>query len=325
MLSVKNKRFLVTGGAGFLGLALTERLLDMGCKNIRIFSRDEHKHEEMMSALGKKGYDPDSLRYILGDVRDTDLLRYSLRDVDYVVHAAALKIIPTGQYNPLEFASVNYGGWVSVVKAVLDSNKRIKVIGVSTDKSVEPLSTYGKAKALGEDLFIHANVYSPEMKFSCVRYGNVVDSTSSLLAVMKSYNLPKLTHMEMTRFFMKVEEAVDLVLYALEKMYGGEIFVPKCKAAYIRDVLKIRSGKTDFHIMGIRRGEKLHEVLVNRYEAMRTLEGVRYYVILPEEFAHLGHRYEYPDTENTKPFTSEDVSCHFTEEHLRRFFNVEGD
>lgn len=326
-MNLARKRVLITGGAGFLGRELVKDLLDeCNCQHIKVFSRDEHKHEEMEEWANKIGLPLDNVRFIIGDVRNTDLLKWAIRDVDYVIHAAALKIIPAGQYNPIESASVNYGGWMSVVKAVLDNNRPIKVIGVSTDKACEPLSTYGKCKALGEDLFIQANVYSPEMKFSCVRYGNVIGSTSSLIAKLKGgASTPYLTHKDMTRFFMPVDRSVDLILFAMEKMFGGEIFVPDTKAVYIKDLFRYVSGKDEFKVIGIRPGEKLDEVLINKYEARRAVRvDPFYWVILPEEFAYDGWPWTYPDEDDHRvELRSNDADVLMDFEDIGRLLNVE--
>ena len=321
MNKFKGSNVLITGGAGFLGRHLTEELLRRQVRKVVIYSRDEHKHE-----VSKDYFEDDigRLRFITSDVLDTDYLRYAIGDIDFVIHAAALKIIPTGQYNPLKFTDVNLLGWRSMLRAVLDSGKRIKVLGISSDKAVEAINTYGKAKALGEDLFIHGNVYSPYYKFACVRFGNVIGSTSSLLAGKK---LPGLTHIDMTRFFLTVKDAVDLTLYALEEMYGGEIFVPKCRACRIHDVMRMLTGKTKFNILGTRPGEKIHEVLINEYEMQRTIEQDGYYVVLPEEFAHTGHRYHCPEYVEPFEYSSKNEDLRMTEEEMRGIFNVkrEGD
>jgi len=317
----KNRTVLITGGAGFLGRHLTEEFLRLGAGKVIIYSRDEHKHELMERDFAK---DAARLRFITGDVLDTDYLRYAIRGVDYIVHAAALKVIPRGQYNPLKYMDVNLLGWRSVMQAVLDSDHHIKVLGTSSDKACEPLNTYGKAKACAEDLFTHANVYSPNWKFSCVRYGNVVASTSSLTAAKK---MPTLTHIDMTRFFLPVKVAVEAVIYALRYMYGGEIFVPRCRACNIKELMTLITGKSKIDITGVRRGEKIHEVLVNRYEMMRTIEMDDYYVILPEEFAHTGHHYHYPDYVRPFDYSSSNEELRMSEEEMRAMFNVnrEGD
>lgn len=325
-MNLSRHRVLITGGAGFLGRELVKDLIDeCSCQHIKIFSRDEHKHEEMEDWADKIGLPLDNVRFILGDVRDTTLLKYAMRDTDYVIHAAAQKIIPAGQYNPIESVDINYGGWLSVVRAVLENNRAIKVIGVSTDKACEPLSTYGKAKALGEDLFIHANVYSPEMKFSCVRYGNVIGSTSSLIAKLQGdASSPSLTDEGMTRFFMPVERSVDLIMFAMRTMFGGEIFVPDTKSVRIKDLFRYVSGKDEFKVTGIRPGEKLDEVLINRYEAKRTVYAEPWYwVILPEEFAHLGWPWTYPDGEIREELRSTDTDVLMDFEEIGGFLGVE--
>ncbi|MBU1067551.1 SDR family NAD(P)-dependent oxidoreductase, partial [Patescibacteria group bacterium] len=158
-LDLREARVLVTGGAGFLGRKLALRLIAAGCEHVTIYSRDEHKHEQMREKFAEAGQTR-QLRFILGDVYDPDKLRWAMRKCDYVVHAAALKIVPAMQYNPLAAIDVNVNGWRNVVRAAVDNQQPVKVVGVSTDKAVMPINTYGKCKAIGEDLFINANVYS---------------------------------------------------------------------------------------------------------------------------------------------------------------------
>lgn len=321
-MDLRSKRVLITGGAGFLGRHLTRGLIERGCRHIKILSRDEHKHEVFRKELSPA--DGTLVRFIIGDVCNTGLLKYAVRDVDCVIHAAALKIIPAMQYNPLSAIEVNMNGWLSVVRAVLDNNRPVRVVGISTDKAVEPLNTYGKAKALGEDLFIHANVYSREMVFSCVRFGNVVGSTSSLVEQCHgSLEAPTLTHIDMTRFFISPSKAVETTLYALDKAFGGEIFVYPCQAARIKDLLRTLTKRTDLHITGLRRGEKLHETLVSRYEAQRTVQMDGYYIILPEEFASEGDPYsKLPLARLGKEYSSNSLSLQMAYEELKEVLGI---
>ncbi len=321
MSMIQGSSVLITGGAGFLGRHLTKELLRRRVRKVVIYSRDEHKHELMKEYFKD---DIGRLRFIVADVLDTDYLKYAIRGVDYVIHGAALKIIPTGQYSPLKYIDVNMLGWTSVVKAVLEQNeisgRYIRVLGISSDKAVEPLNTYGKAKALGEDLFTHGNVYSPNWKFSSVRFGNVVGSTSSLVAAKK---LPGLTHVDMTRFFIPIKEAVDLTLYALEGMFGGEIFVPKCRACRIHDLMKLLTGKTKFENIGMRPGEKIDEVLISRWEMPRTIGQDDCYIILPEEFAQTGHHYHTSDYVVPFEYSSGNEDLRMTKEEMGAMFNVD--
>jgi len=324
MLELKGKTVLITGGAGFLGRALVRGLLDQGCQHIKIFSRDEHKHEHFRKELCNEGGRDRFVRFIIGDVTRPEMLKYSLRDVDYLVHAAALKIVPLLQYNPISAIEVNVMGWLGVVKAVLDSQRPMTVVGVSTDKAVEPLNTYGKAKALGEDLFINANVYSPTQKFVCVRYGNVIGSTSSLIEGLREHHeAPQLTHLDMTRFFLSAEQSVQTVLFAMEKAEGGELYVPKCKSVKIRDLMAMVCGHKKYELTGMRRGEKLHEVLINRYEAQRTVVMKDYYMVLPEEWASDGERLDHKYRRIPllgEPYCSDDPRIMMSEEEMKDAF-----
>jgi UDP-N-acetylglucosamine 4,6-dehydratase len=318
-MDLRESRVLITGGAGFLGHQLTLSLIAAGCEHVVIYSRDEHKHEAMLKKFESIGQTR-QLRFILGDVCDPDRLRWAMRGCDYVVHAAALKIVPALQYNPMAAVDVNVNGWRNVARAAIDNQVPIKIVGISTDKAVMPINTYGKAKAIGEDLFLAANVYSPHIKFSCVRYGNVIGSTSSLLEGLgPQLERPKLTHREMSRFWITVKDAADLVLYALEHMVGQEIFVPKCRSAWIRDVLRVVTGKTEYDLTGMRPGEKLWELLIHEYEWQRTIEQDNYYIILPENPAH-ELPYECPKKDMPGWFASNGASSLMTEEELRGVF-----
>ncbi len=319
-LDLKGKTVLVTGGAGFLGRALVRRFLDMGCEHVKVYSRDEHKHEAFRKELWSEGGRDRFVRFIIGDVARPEMLKYSLRDVDYLVHAAALKIVPVLQYNPISAIEVNVLGWLGVVKAVLDVQRPMTVVGISTDKACAPLNTYGKCKALGEDLFINANVYSPTQKFVCVRYGNVIGSTSSLVAELADERgVPKLTHVDMTRFFITVDRAVDTVVYAMEHAWCGEIYVPKCKAIRIQDLIVALTGRKVYDLTGIRPGEKIYESLISCWEGRRALVLRDYYAIKPDEWA-----YE-PESGWGGPvldeeYSSNDMRLWMTEEEMKDAF-----
>ena len=318
-LDLRESRVLITGGAGFLGHQLALSLIAAGCEHVVVYSRDEHKHEAMLKKFESIGQSR-QLRFIIGDVCDPDRLRWAMRGCDFVIHAAALKIVPALQYNPMAAVDVNVNGWRNVVKSAVDNQRPVKIVGISTDKAVMPINTYGKAKAIGEDLFIAANVYSPHIKFSCVRYGNVIGSTSSLLdGLNPQLERPKLTHRDMTRFWINVKDAAHLVLYTLEHMEGGEIFVPRCRSAYIRDVIRVVTGKVDFDLTGMRPGEKLHELLIHEFEWQRCIPRDGYFIILPETPAK-ALPYAYPIDVAPGCFRSDMQECLMFEEELRSVF-----
>lgn len=282
---LRNKTVLVTGGTGSFGQRFVEKLLELGlCKKIIVLSRDEFKQHEMRIRLK----DPDSLRFFLGDVRDLQRLQRAFRGVDIVVHAAALKQVPALEYNPLEAVKTNVLGTQNVIDAALDSNVE-KVLLISSDKAVNPINLYGATKLCAEKLLIAANAYhqAPRMWpcFSAVRYGNVAGSRGSIVEILnsqKSGGVVTLTHPDMTRFWITLDEGVELVLDALNLMKGGEIFIPKLPAMKVADLISALAPKCKMNVIGARPGEKMHEVLLNDDEVKRTKDTGACYLVEPD-------------------------------------------
>jgi UDP-N-acetylglucosamine 4,6-dehydratase/5-epimerase len=278
----KNKVILVTGGTGSFGQQFVKTLLNYGgADKIIIFSRDELKQYEMMKNIS----DPEGrLRFFIGDVRDIDRLDHAFREVDYVVHAAALKQVPALEYNPFEAIKTNILGTKNVITAAIRQNVK-KVILVSTDKAANPANLYGATKLCAEKLMVSANVYAPGGTcFSVVRYGNVLGSRGSLLQVVekqKSTGEITLTHEDMTRFWITLDQGVALVCYALEHSYGGEIVIPKIPSMNVKDFIGFVAPGCSIKTVGIRPGEKLHESLVTCEESRNTYEDEGNYIILP--------------------------------------------
>lgn len=277
------KTILVTGGTGTFGHAFVSRLISIPeVKKIIVFSRDEYKQSEMQRSIR----DP-RLRYFIGDIRDKDRLYRAFHGVDIVVHAAALKQVPTLEYNPFEAIKTNVTGTQNVIDAALDTNIE-KVLFISSDKAVQPINLYGASKLCAERLWIAANFYRFEkdtQKFSVVRYGNVLGSRGSLIELIKTQKPSgtiTLTDKEMTRFWITVDEVMNIVLHALETMQGGEIFIPKMKSTKVVDVIKTLAPECEVKTVGIRPGEKMHEILITEFEAKRTKDIGKMYVILPE-------------------------------------------
>jgi len=278
----RDKVVLVTGGTGSFGKKFIEVVLrDYHPKKLIIFSRDELKQHEMRMA----GFDHPSLRYFIGDVRDVDRLRRALNGVDIVIHAAALKQVPACEYNPIEAVLTNIVGARNVIDAALDKGVK-KVIALSTDKAVNPINLYGATKLVAEKLFVQANSYSGSgpTRFSCVRYGNVVGSRGSVIPLFlrqKEHGKVTVTDARMTRFWITLEQGVAFVLNSLAQMEGGEIFVPKIPSMRLMDLAKAIAPNCAIEIVGIRPGEKLHEVLLSEDGARNALEYEDYFVILP--------------------------------------------
>ena len=274
---------LVTGGTGSFGNAFVRSCLEVNSySKIVVFSRDELKQYEMRNALGT----PDRVRWFLGDIRDKDRLAMAMHGIDVVVHAAALKQVDTAEYNPIEFAKTNVFGSQNIVEMAIESGVK-KVIALSTDKASSPINLYGATKLVADKLFIASNVYGLPRgtAFSVVRYGNVMNSRGSVVPFfrqLKSLGRPlPLTDVRMTRFWMKLEQAVELVHYAIQNMLGGELFVPQIPSIKIVDLCAAIDPNLNFEIVGTRPGEKLHEEMISLEEGRRTEERDGVFIIHP--------------------------------------------
>jgi len=285
---LKQKVIMITGGTGSFGKSFIKYLLDnFDLKKIIIFSRDEQKQFFMANSeeFNKKKYK--NLRYFLGDVRDFDRLNIAMEGVDYVVHAAALKHVSIAEYNPQEFIRTNIIGSENIIKSSIYNNVS-RTIFLSTDKAVNPLNLYGATKLAAEKLCIAANniVGKKKIFFSAVRYGNVIGSRGSVIEIYERIknsgkNIFPVTHKDMTRFWVSLDESVKFVLNSLEKMEGGEIFVPKLPSIKILDLVKIFHKKPIIKFTGVRPGEKLHEILINKDEMRQVVESKNYFTIMP--------------------------------------------
>lgn len=277
-----NKTILVTGGAGFFGKKFIEIILkDYNPKTVRVYDNRELAQVEL-----EREFNDDRLRFLIGDVRDTDRLHRAMNGVDIVAHAAALKHIPVCEYNPIEAVRTNIDGAVNVIDAAIDNGVE-KVIAISTDKAVQPVNLYGATKMVAEKLFIQGNSYSGERKtiFSCARYGNVAGSSGSVIPLFKEQKEKgelTITDERMTRFWMTLEEGVRFVINCIEIMKGGEIFVPKIPSTRVADLALAIAPEAKRKSIGIRPGEKIHEFLLTAEEARHTKEFNNYFVIEPE-------------------------------------------
>ena len=282
---LNNKTILITGGTGSFGHHFVDYVLDhYQPKKIIIYSRDEFKQYNMQ--LLHKEHEK-IFRFFIGDVRDKDRLVRALNGVDYVIHAAALKQVPSCEYNPIEAIKTNINGACNVIDASLDAGVK-KVVALSTDKSVSPINLYGSTKMVSDKLFAAANSYSggTGTKFAVVRYGNVAGSRGSVIPFFQNIidnggtKLP-ITDYRMTRFWISLEEGVKLVIKALEEAHGGETFISKIPSFKITDLAQAMLPGCEMPEVGIREGEKLHEVMVPAEDSMRTYEYDRHYIIYP--------------------------------------------
>jgi UDP-N-acetylglucosamine 4,6-dehydratase/5-epimerase len=276
------KTVLITGGTGSFGKKFIECMLKKyRPKKIIVFSRDELKQHEMRI----NGYDDPSLRYFIGDVRDVSRLRRAMREVDIVIHSAALKQVPACEYNPIEAVLTNVMGARNVIEAALDAEVE-RVVGLSTDKAVNPVNLYGATKLVAEKLFVQANSYSgnKRTRFACVRYGNVVGSRGSVIPLFleqRKTGKITITDPRMTRFWITLEQGVQFVTRCVEQIRGGEVFVPQIPSMNIMDLAKTVAPECEHSLIGIRPGEKLHEVLIGEDESWHSVEIDGMFVIKP--------------------------------------------
>lgn len=283
-MSLHGKTILVTGGTGSFGTKLIEVLLEQHDPGvIRVYSRDELKQSELRRRFAD---DEDRMRYLIGDVRDLSRLARATRGVDVIVHAAALKQVPACEYNPFEAVQTNIHGAENVVSAAIENNVPLTV-ALSSDKAVNPVNLYGATKLCAEKIVTQGNAYSGESvaRFASVRYGNVVGSRGSVIPLFKAQTasgILTITDERMTRFWITLEQAVDFVLASLGRMGGGEIFIPRIPSMRVTDMAEALAPDAEHRVIGIRPGEKLHEVLLTEDEARHSFETDNGYVILPE-------------------------------------------
>ncbi|HPS41984.1 MAG TPA: UDP-N-acetylglucosamine 4,6-dehydratase (inverting) [Anaerolineaceae bacterium] len=288
-----NSTVLVTGGTGSFGKKFIEVMLkEYHPHKIIVFSRDELKQHEMQAA----GFNDPSLRYFLGDIRDLQRCRRAFEGVDVVIHAAALKQVPACEYNPMEAIKTNILGSSNVIDAAIDAGVK-NVVALSTDKAVNPVNLYGATKLAAEKLFVQSNAYagSKHTRFACVRYGNVVGSRGSVVPVFlkqRASGKVTVTDERMTRFWISLEGGVRFVIRAVENMHGGEVFVPKIPSMTVTDLARAIAPDTTIEFIGIRPGEKLHEVLISEDEARQTVELEDMYVVQPAESFWFGRDWE---------------------------------
>ncbi len=278
--------YLITGGTGSFGKAFLKKLLNKkNIDRIVIYSRDELKQSELQEIYPKTKYP--FLRFFLGDVRDLDRLRVATEGIDILIHAAALKQVPSTEYNPFEAVKTNILGAQNVISSCFE-NKIKRVIALSTDKACAPINLYGATKLCSDKLFISANKIkgNKDIRFSVVRYGNVFGSRGSVYPVFKNYNKKgyfPITDSNMTRFNITLEEGVNLVFDSIQKSFGSEIIIPKLRSFKITDLAKSINIKNKIKLVGLRPGEKIHEQMISSSDSFSTLETRNFYVILPPE------------------------------------------
>lgn len=284
---MKDKSILITGGTGSLGKALTKHILTNfpEIKRLVIFSRDEQKQFEMEQDFPHRIYP--QIRYFIGDVRDQERLERAFTDIDYVIHAAAMKHVHIAEYNPDECVKTNVGGAENVIKAALKSNVQ-NVVALSTDKACAPINLYGATKLTSDKLFVAANNIrgKQKIKFSVVRYGNVMGSNGSVIPFFlkrkKTDGILPITVETMTRFNISLQGGVDMVMHALETAWGGEIFVPKIPSYRILDIAEAIGPECEKPVIGIRPGEKIHEEMITSSDSFFTYDLGKYYAIVPQ-------------------------------------------
>ena len=282
-MDLNGATILLTGGTGSFGTAFVERALsDLPDSTVRVFSRDELKQSEMQARFA----DRENLRFFVGDVRNRSRLVRAMQGADVVIHAAAMKQVPACEYNPFEAVQTNILGSQHIVDAAIDSGVK-QVVALSTDKAVNPVNLYGATKLCEEKIIVQGNAYAAQSNtvLSCVRYGNVVGSRGSVVPLFRRQiqeGRLTITDDRMTRFWITLDQAVDLVQFALEHAVGGEVFIPKIPSMRVTDLAEAMAPGLPVEIIGIRPGEKLHEVLITADESRHTIDAGEVYVVLPE-------------------------------------------
>ncbi len=324
MLLFKDRTVLITGGTGSIGRSLIRKLLKTEARRIIIFSRDELKQYEL-----RLKYDNDPrFRWFLGDIRDIDRLKIAFHDVDYVIHAAALKQVDAGEYNPIEFIKTNIYGSQNIIEASINSGVQ-KVIALSTDKASSPINLYGATKLTADKLFISANNYSFSYgtRFSVVRYGNVMGSRGSVIPFFKKLAeqgtpIP-ITDKRMTRFWISIDSACDFILESFLLMQGGELYVPKIPSMKIIDLAMAVSPESEIIEIGIRPGEKLHEEMISSDDSRRTTVLKNRFVVNPV-IADWG--YKAPDGSSMPenlPYRSDTNEIWLSKDDIMKFIRTE--
>ena len=317
---LENANILITGGTGSFGKSFVEFALNrLNPRRLVIYSRDEMKQWDM-----QKSYpNDDRVRFFIGDVRDKDRLHRALSGVDYVIHAAATKIVPTAEYNPFECVKTNVTGAMNLIDASIDQGVK-KVVALSTDKASSPSNLYGATKLVSDKLFIAGNSYSPGRTcFSVVRYGNVMGSRGSILPhfwSIKETGIFPITDERMTRFMISLEDAIDLVTYAFKDMIGGEIYVKKIPSICIMDIAKAINENAEIEFIGMRPGEKLHEQMISCEDAPFTYDYGDFFKILPsihqwntnedmiKDGVKVDHDFSYSSNTNVEWMTKSDLA-----------------
>ena len=311
---MKNKSILITGGTGSLGKALTKHILTNfpDVKRLVIFSRDEQKQFQMAQEYPADQYK--SIRFFIGDVRDKERLVRAMKGIDYVIHAAAMKHVHLAEYNPSECIKTNINGAENVIDAALESGVS-EVVALSTDKAAAPINLYGATKLASDKLFIAANNIKGkrDVRFSVVRYGNVMGSNGSVMPFflnkkLKGEKFLPITDDQMTRFNISLQDGCEMVFYAIEKAWGGEVFVPKIPSYKISDVATAIAPELEQKIVGIRPGEKLHEEMITSSDSYNTVDLGKYYAILPQKSPYS----QYSKDDYKKAFNAIDVPNGFS-------------
>jgi len=322
----KNKTILITGGTGSFGKSFIKYILQkkFPFKKIIIFSRDELKQHEMKQSEDFNEKNNKQLRFFIGDVRDKNRLFWAFKEVDYVIHAAALKQVPTGEYNPFEVIKTNVIGAQNIIESSINNNVK-KVISLSTDKAVSPVNLYGATKLCSDKLFISANNIkgSQKISFSVVRYGNVTGSRGSVLPeFLKQEKKGEflITDKSMTRFNISLNTAVEMVLWSLKNTIGGEIVIPKIKSFKIIDLAKIINPKLKIRIIGVRQGEKIHEELISKLDNVNTYDISKYYVLLNQDkklISYYKKKFQATKTSINLNYTSENKNKYLNNKELK--------